>query len=240
MVPADSGRIPRVPPYSGTASARIRDFAYGPLTLCGAAFQPLPLSLRSAFAGGPTTPEPASPRARFGLLRFRSPLLAQSLLLSSPPGTEMFQFPGFASPPTRRGCRPTRPAGCPIRKSAHRRVCAPPRGLSQLVASFFASESQGILRAPLSPFLLSFPGDRCNGARSSPLSAGPGRPPAFFVARGARAPPGTLAGRGLVSRGSNCFHESLQSFDLLVIVALPRSPLRAPRLPVCQCAPFRV
>ena len=32
-----------------------------------------------------------------GLLRFRSPLLAESLLMSFPPGTEMFQFPGFAS-----------------------------------------------------------------------------------------------------------------------------------------------
>ena len=33
-----------------------------------------------------------------GLFRFRSPLLAESLLMSVPPGTEMFQFPGFASP----------------------------------------------------------------------------------------------------------------------------------------------
>ena len=31
------------------------------------------------------------------LIRFRSPLLTESLLLSFPPGTEMFQFPGFAS-----------------------------------------------------------------------------------------------------------------------------------------------
>ena len=36
---------------------------------------------------------------RFGLLRVRSPLLAQSLLLSLPPGTKMFQFPGFALEP---------------------------------------------------------------------------------------------------------------------------------------------
>ena len=34
-----------------------------------------------------------------GLIRFRSPLLAESLLMSFPPGTEMFQFPGFASGP---------------------------------------------------------------------------------------------------------------------------------------------
>ena len=34
-----------------------------------------------------------------GLIRFRSPLLAESLLMSFPPGTEMFQFPGFAFNP---------------------------------------------------------------------------------------------------------------------------------------------
>ncbi len=33
----------------------------------------------------------------FGLFRFRSPLLTESLLLSFPPGNEMFQFPGFAT-----------------------------------------------------------------------------------------------------------------------------------------------
>ena len=38
---------------------------------------------------------------RFGLLRVRSPLLAQSFLLSFPPGTKMFQFPGFAPRPGR-------------------------------------------------------------------------------------------------------------------------------------------
>ena len=42
----------------------------------------------------PTTPESVTPR--FGLIRVRSPLLTESLLLSLPPGTEMFQFPGLA------------------------------------------------------------------------------------------------------------------------------------------------
>ncbi len=32
-----------------------------------------------------------------GLIRFRSPLLTESQLMSFPPATEMFQFPGFAS-----------------------------------------------------------------------------------------------------------------------------------------------
>lgn len=36
------------------------------------------------------------PRGRFGLLPFRSPLLGESRLIYSPPGTEMFQFPGLA------------------------------------------------------------------------------------------------------------------------------------------------
>ena len=45
---------------------------------------------------GPTTPGVRHPR--FGLRPFRSPLLRASRLISLPPGTEMFQFPGFASP----------------------------------------------------------------------------------------------------------------------------------------------
>jgi hypothetical protein len=39
----------------------------------------------------------AYPMNTTGLFRFRSPLLTESLLMSVPPGTEMFQFPGFAS-----------------------------------------------------------------------------------------------------------------------------------------------
>src|SRR5688572_7360288 len=44
---------------------------------------------------GPTTPRGQA--SRFGLRPFRSPLLRESRLISLPPGTEMFQFPGFAS-----------------------------------------------------------------------------------------------------------------------------------------------
>ena len=36
-------------------------------------------------------------RQATGLVRVRSPLLTESRLMSFPPGTEMFQFPGFAS-----------------------------------------------------------------------------------------------------------------------------------------------
>ena len=98
MVPADSGRISRVPPYSGSASPSAAFSATGlspsPARLSRAAR----LTLSPGFLGAPTTPA-APRRRRFGLLRFRSPLLAESLLFSSPAGTEMFQFPAFAPPP---------------------------------------------------------------------------------------------------------------------------------------------
>ena len=72
-------------------------------------------------------------------------------LFSFPAGTKMFQFPALASPQKRRW-HPFRMPGCPIRKPADQRSCAPTRGLSQLVASFVASVSQGIRHAPLNAF----------------------------------------------------------------------------------------
>jgi hypothetical protein len=36
------------------------------------------------------------PKTGLGYIRFRSPLLTESRLISFPPGTEMYQFPGFA------------------------------------------------------------------------------------------------------------------------------------------------
>src|SRR6195952_1989230 len=41
---------------------------------------------------------PALTHDRFGLFRFRSPLLTESRLLSLPVGTEMFHFPTFPLP----------------------------------------------------------------------------------------------------------------------------------------------
>ena len=60
----------------------------------------------------------------------------------------MFQFPTFASLIPRM--TESLPPGCPIRTSAGQWVFAPRRGFSQLVTSFFASESQGIPHAPFS------------------------------------------------------------------------------------------
>ena len=56
-------------------------------------------SNRFRFVSTTITPalQPRLPRDnRFGLFRFRSPLLTESLLLSFPVGTEMFHFPTFA------------------------------------------------------------------------------------------------------------------------------------------------
>ena len=81
MVPPSSGRISRVPPYSSTAGHFLRPTGLSP------AVAGLSIPLRSI----------SMPRNPSGLLPFRSPLLRESRLISFPPGTEMFQFPGLAS-----------------------------------------------------------------------------------------------------------------------------------------------
>ena len=154
MVPADSRRIPRVLRYSGGGPAAPARFAYGAFTLCGRRFHAVRLREGPLSPAAPTTPAGASPRPRFGLLRFRSPLLAESLLFSSPAGTEMFQFPALA-PLNVVSSR----TGSPIRTPADRTVFAGPRGFSQLVTSFLAS---GSLRHPPCalfrfPFVFSIP-----------------------------------------------------------------------------------
>ena len=91
---------------------------------------------------------------RFGLLRVRSPLLAQSLLLSFPPGTKMFQFPGFALglAKCRDRSRRVSPFGHP-RVIGHLPLTAAFRSLSRPSSP---PRATGIPRAPLFVFLLSF------------------------------------------------------------------------------------
>ena len=76
------------------------DFAYRTFTFCGGSFQSLRLSPDLVTLRGSPTSAP-QPRldcsSRFGLFPFRSPLLRESSFLSLPRGTEMFQFPRFAS-----------------------------------------------------------------------------------------------------------------------------------------------
>ena len=55
---------------------------------------------------------------------------------------------GSSGSPPQQGMPRLRAAGCPIRTPTDQRPFAPPRGLSRPAASFVASGSQGILRAP--------------------------------------------------------------------------------------------
>ena len=101
----------------------------------------------------------ANKRKGTGLVPVRSPLLRESRLMSFPPGTEMFQFPGFASPslcvqlgdtlstspgPPEDGLEEMVKVGFPIRKSSDQRLLTSPRRLSQRATSFIACMCQGI------------------------------------------------------------------------------------------------
>src|SRR5687767_6494445 len=99
MVLVDSHGISRVPRYSGTyresASCRLRG--------CHPLWPIVPdrstsLLIGNSLALKPDRPYNPTVQARwFGLVRVRSPLLAESLLFSLPPGTEMVHFPGLSS-----------------------------------------------------------------------------------------------------------------------------------------------
>lgn len=93
----------------GNSSGDGSPFAYGSFTLYGSAFQKIQLDARFVTPcrlvhrqNRPTTPaahrlyEPLG-AVRFRLIPVRSPLLGESRLISFPEGTEMFQFPSFAT-----------------------------------------------------------------------------------------------------------------------------------------------
>ncbi len=69
--------------------------------------------------------------------------------MSFPPGTEMFQFPGFASCTYGFSTGSLNEWGCPIRISTDQSLLAAPRGFSQRATSFIASQCQGIHQMPL-------------------------------------------------------------------------------------------
>src|SRR5918996_2559755 len=100
MVLVDSHGISRVPRYSGTC----RESADFRLRGCHPLWPIVPdrstsLLICNSLALKPDRPYNPTVQARwFGLVRVRSPLLAESLLFSLPPGTEMVHFPGLSSP----------------------------------------------------------------------------------------------------------------------------------------------
>src|SRR3954467_14147377 len=100
MVLVDSRGISRVPRYSGTCQASQSSVVYRAVTVSGRSFQIVRLAdwlvtRRPCGQTGPTTPECKHPV--LGFFRFRSPLLAESLLFSVPAGTEMVHFPALSS-----------------------------------------------------------------------------------------------------------------------------------------------
>jgi hypothetical protein len=148
MVLTDSGRISRVPPYLGYPLAQKPVSPTG-LSPCFVGLS-MPFDYRQAV---PTAaPQPRTNfLVRFSLFPFRSPLLGESLLFSSPSGTEMFHFPEFASPCLliQQGIMPHYQHG--VSPFGHSRIIAwlaAPRDFSQPPTSFFASDCLGIHRVP--------------------------------------------------------------------------------------------
>jgi hypothetical protein len=148
VVPRSSDRISRVPPYL---------------------IRPFVLRVRGYHPYCPASQlVPLTRKAR--LVRVRSPLLTEYRLISFPPGTEMFQFPGFAlstlciqveSTCFIRLLRASRlsitecQVGCPIRRSRDQGLLSAPPGLSQIITSFIASCCLGIHQTPLSRLIRS-------------------------------------------------------------------------------------
>ena len=97
---------------------------------------------------------PALTHTWFSLIRFRSPLLTESLLFSLPMGTKMFHFPTF--PPTALYIQAEvaghNSGNFKVSLFGHPRITAwlpTPRGLSQIPTSFIGSWCLGIHRLHL-------------------------------------------------------------------------------------------
>ena len=181
MVPADSPRIPRVPGYSGAASPMIR------ISLTGLSPSAAPLSSGFCYALHSASSAVLQPRAArrhapgLGWCGFARRYFRNHWFVFSSSGYLDVSVPRVR--PSKIAVPESPPAGCPIRKSAHQRVFAPTRGLSQLVTSFVASESLGILHAPFSPFLFSFICSRRTRPRLVRPRLNPGGNPGTRTAR---------------------------------------------------------
>ena len=161
MVLTDSHGISRAPCYLGYSSRQEWHFDYGVGTLYDRPFKTVHLYRRITFTTrqndmeSPATPNtqllPDITHTRFSLIRFRSPLLTESRLLSLPVGTEMFHFPTFPLPALYIQAGVTRSPKGPggVSPFGNPRITArlsAPRGLSQIATSFFGSRCQGIHR----------------------------------------------------------------------------------------------
>ncbi len=113
---------------------------------------------------------PAITHDRFSLIRFRSPLLAESRLFSLPAGNEMFHFPAFPPHALCVQAWVTGHVSCrvsPFRNPWIEAWLAAPQGFSQPPTSFIGSWCQGIHRVPL----ITWP-QRCSRPLCSSQDAG--------------------------------------------------------------------
>ena len=148
VVLPDSDRISLVPPYLRIIASGVNDFrirGYYPLWL----FFPKDFTNDSHLTPVNRVQLPRNPTSRRMGLDF-SPFarhyLGNHILFSIPPGTKMFQFPGFASWTYEFSSRFPVKTGrvAPFGDPRIKACLTAPRGLSQPAASFIAYFSQGI------------------------------------------------------------------------------------------------
>ena len=138
MVLAASHGISRVPWYSGTCPASQHNCR---LRGCHPLWPPVPGRSTNWLVGNSPALRPSRPynpdghARRFGLVRVRSPLLAESLLFSIPAGTEMVHFPASAG--VTYGFSHARP-GMSRDGLPHSEICGskPVCGSPQLIAAY--------------------------------------------------------------------------------------------------------
>lgn len=140
----------------GNTIGRRRPSRYGARTLCGQAFKPVPLEHRfitparpvGTGTRDPTTPETQPPtgitRNRFGLIRFRSPLLTEYPFLQVLRCFTSLRTPRPQAVPAHDGRR-VPPFGDPRIKA----MLEAPLGLSHPQTSFIGTVCQGIHHTPL-------------------------------------------------------------------------------------------
>ena len=109
MVPAGSDRIPRAPPYSGAGPAAVSL----PVRGCHPLRRSFPNSFRFLTTGfwPALQPRHVLEHAGLGSSPFARHYWGNRSFLSSPPGTKMFQFPGFA--PSQMTVPGLQPGGLP-------------------------------------------------------------------------------------------------------------------------------
>src|SRR5215831_5081502 len=161
MVPADSSRVSRAPPYLGTTEKQDCIFTYAAVTLSGRPFQTVQLTPSRLLFNqailwfftktpldycGPATPDSPCESSGLGFSAFARHYSRNHGCFLFLGVLRWFTSPGSLVHPmdsdARNEC--SHPLGFPIRKSPDHSLLAASRGLSQLTTSFFAFLRLGI------------------------------------------------------------------------------------------------